>query len=106
MKSSDLEIAQRVQALVRKLEDRQLTATMLMGKRVRLKVTQATANRAVADLAKESGYDVQAAFAANDTGSPNITLDTGDTTFWGSNGATMRPGRDWSKQPLSLLDPI
>ncbi|HYV36843.1 MAG TPA: hypothetical protein VE988_14135 [Gemmataceae bacterium] len=81
-KSKDAEIKGRVDLLVRKLEDQQMAANLLAGKRVRLNVKNATVPEAVAELARLSGYDLVLNTDAKAFGDRKVTLDTGDTTFW------------------------
>ncbi len=68
--------------LVRKFDDQQLKSTLLAGKKLRLKVENATPREAVAELAKQSGYPVEFAAGQHGADQAKITLDTGETTFW------------------------
>jgi hypothetical protein len=78
-KSSDLETSRRAKDLLRKVEERVVTARILAPKRLRLKLKDATVSEAVKQLEKESGYKLHIHGNPDDR---RITLDTGETTFW------------------------
>jgi hypothetical protein len=86
LKSADKEVARRAELLVRKLEDRQLTADLLAPKRVHLKLNDVTVSEAIAELARQSGYNVQLVANGVPVANQRITLDTGDTNFWNALG--------------------
>ena len=77
--SRDLELSSRAARLVDRLEEKALIASLLTGKRVRLKVNDVSVVTAVAELQKLSGqqFDV----TGNHSGR-KITLDTGEVTVW------------------------
>src|SRR5580765_6954341 len=59
MTSADAETQNRATSLVRKIEDQQITMSLLAPKRVHLKLKDANVADAVAELAKQSGYPVE-----------------------------------------------
>ncbi len=81
MQTGDLELKRRAGNLVRKIEEREFQADMLRPKRLRLNVADRPIAEAVAELAKVSGYALQADGNLM-TLSKKITLDTGEMTFW------------------------
>jgi hypothetical protein len=83
--ATDPEVVRRVQVLVRKLEEQELTAKLLAPRRLRLVLKEAKVADAVAQLAKTSGYPIHLSEAAAQT-DRQVTLDTGETTFWDAFG--------------------
>jgi hypothetical protein len=81
-KSDDAEMSRAASELVKGIEAKQLTASVLAPKRVKLSLTDVPVPEAVAELAKQSGYpiDIQGDRAA--LAGRKVTLNTGDTTFW------------------------
>jgi len=79
LKSEDTEVRRRVETLVQKLEDQNLATDLLTAKRVRLQLKDSTVNEALAEIARQTGYQVN---VDNTIGERKGTLDTGDTTFW------------------------
>jgi hypothetical protein len=82
LKSSDGEICRRAELLVRKIEDRQLTAALLVPKRVHVNVKDVAVAEAVAELARQSGYPIHLVGDLSALADRKVTLDTGDATFW------------------------
>jgi hypothetical protein len=82
LQSPDAEVRRRAEMLVRTIEDRQLTASLLAPKRVHLNVKDVSVADAVAELARQSGYPIQLVGNLGNVAGRKITLDTGDTTFW------------------------
>src|SRR5438445_1057145 len=82
VKSKDLETSRRASELVQKLEAKITNDTMLAPKRVRLNLKDTPALDAVAELQKQSGYQIQVAGDRTALANKKITLDTGETTFW------------------------
>lgn len=80
--SKDLEVSETARRLVEQLEEKRLTTNLLAPKMVRLKCAETSVVDAVADLSRQSGYniDLQGDLAA--LKAKKITLDTGETTFW------------------------
>src|SRR2546421_2848964 len=82
VKSKDLETSRRASELVQKLEAKITNDTMLAPKRVRLNLKDTPALDAIAELQKQSGYQIQVAGDRTALANKKITLDTGETTFW------------------------
>src|SRR5262245_21464 len=81
-KEGDLETSRRAAEIVRKLEDKLLTEAMLTPKRLRLKLQDRPVLEAVAELSKQSGYNIQIMGDRTLLADRKITIDTGETTFW------------------------
>ena len=81
LQTGDLELKRRAGELVHQIEERAFQADMLHPKRLRLNVADRPIAEAVAELAKVSGYALQADGNLM-TLSKKITLDTGEVTFW------------------------
>lgn len=64
------------------METKLTNDAMLAPKRLHLRLKETTVPEAVAELARQSGYDVQLAGDRSTLALRTITLDTGDTTFW------------------------
>jgi hypothetical protein len=79
LKSPDAEVRQRVELLVRKLENQELAAKLLTARKVRLNVKDVTVAEAVAELARLTGYPIHLVV---EPAGRKVTLDTGETTFW------------------------
>jgi len=80
--TSDLETSKRAGELVRRIEDKHFTTSLLAPKRVHLKVTDMPTLDVVEALAKLSGYPIQVVGDRSKVGDKKITLDTGVITFW------------------------
>jgi hypothetical protein len=81
-RSKDLETSRRAGELVKKMEEKIALDNLLAPKRVRLKLKDTPVTQAVADLAKQSGYNLLILGDRAALANRKITLDTGDTTFW------------------------
>jgi hypothetical protein len=81
-KTGDLETKRRCEELVRKLEQKAANAAMLTPKIVRLKFKDVPVLEAVAELARQSGYNVSVIGDRTGLADRKVTLDTGATTFW------------------------
>ena len=81
LKSTDAEVRRRVEILVRKFEDQELSTKLLTAKMVRLKLKDASVAEAAAELEKQS-YPINLPDDLKKNTDVKITLDTGDTTFW------------------------
>jgi hypothetical protein len=82
LKSSDLEVRRRAQALVQKIEKRLETAKLLTPRTLRLVYKETPLAQAVADFAKKSGFAIELKPGEPTLDQRKVTLDTGDTTFW------------------------
>ncbi|HYT94390.1 MAG TPA: hypothetical protein VEL76_37090 [Gemmataceae bacterium] len=80
--SPDLETSRRAGELVKKLEEKVTIENLLAPKRVRLQLKDTPVLEAVAQLAKQSGYNIEVQGDRTKLADRKITLDTGDTTFW------------------------
>ncbi len=81
-KGEDAEARRRAADLVTKIERRLETARYLAAKTVRIDCKAKPLADVVADLAKQSGYDVRIDGDARKLAARSVTLDTGATTFW------------------------
>lgn len=81
-KDENLETVKRAQELLRKIEDRMLTADLLNPKKIRINVKDQPAMDVVAELSRLSGYQIQVIGDRAAIAEKKITLDTGDVTFW------------------------
>ena len=81
--TTDLEASKRAAELIRKIEEKVLTDSLLAAKRVRLKIKDKPALDAVNELARLSGATIHITgdHRAKVAGR-KITLDTGAVTFW------------------------
>lgn len=82
VQTEDLETSKRAAELVRKLEEKMLTANILAPKRVRLRVEDKTVPQAVEELARLSGYQILIQGDRTKINDKKISLDTGDVSFW------------------------
>lgn len=82
MKETDPEMSRRAAELVRRLDERALTASMLTPKKIRLAYDNVPLTEAVADFAKQSGYPITLQGDPARYADRKISLDTGLTTFW------------------------
>jgi hypothetical protein len=78
--NGDLELSKRAGELVRKIEEREFNAALLVPKRVRLQLADVPVAEAVAELAKASGYAMQLE-GLDALANKKVALDTGDVTF-------------------------
>jgi hypothetical protein len=81
-KSDGAEVSKRAAELIKKIEERTLTSTLLAPTRLRLVFKDTPVPDAVAELAKKSGYPIQLEGNKEELAKRKITLDTGETTFW------------------------
>src|SRR5207247_3957033 len=81
-RSSDLETSRRAEEIVKKLEDKITTESLLAPKKVRLNLKDTPVPDAVAELSKQSGYNIQLLGDRAALAGRKVTLDTGETTFW------------------------
>jgi len=79
---TDLETTRRAGDLVRKIEEKVLTASILAPKRVRLNFHDEPALDAVKQLAKQSGYLVLVDGDHKAVAQRKVSLETGEVTFW------------------------
>ena len=82
LQSEDPEVRMRSGLLVKKLETRIASASLLAGKRVRLVYQNKPLTEALADFNKQSGYTITLQDPQGTLKDRTITLDTGDVTFW------------------------
>ena len=82
VQTTDLETNKRASELVRKMEEKLFTASLLAPKRVQLKLKDAPGLEAVSELSKLSGYAIQVLGDRTKIADKKITLDTGNVTFW------------------------
>jgi hypothetical protein len=80
--TGDLETARRAADLIRVIEERDLTATLLTPKKLHLKITDMPVLQAVEKLAKLSGYALRVDGDRTGLLEKTVTLDTGEVTFW------------------------
>lgn len=81
-KSPDFEVRKRAEALVKSIERRTASQTLLAPKRVRLAYKDTPLKDALEDFRKQSGYEINLFDPDEKLGERKITLDTGDATFW------------------------
>src|SRR5262249_30015998 len=81
-KTGDLETSRRAGEILRKLEDKLLTAQMLAPKLLRLKLQDKPVLEAVAELSRLSGYKIEVMGDRTVLANKKITLETGETTFF------------------------
>lgn len=81
-KDDNLETSKRAEELVRKIEERMLTADMLNPKRVHLNVKDQPVLEVVAELSRLSGYNLQVVGDRAALADKKITIDTGNVTFF------------------------
>lgn len=77
----DVEIQRRLQLLIGRLADKELTTRLLTATRVRLDLKHVRLDEAVAELAKQSGGLIHDGEWFEGT-ARFVTLSTGETTFW------------------------
>jgi hypothetical protein len=82
LSASDLEVSKRAAELVRKIEEKALTAALLAPKRVQLKTEDLPALEAVHELARLSGYTIHVAGDRTKVADKRVTLHTGEIDFW------------------------
>jgi hypothetical protein len=75
----DPEVSRRAESLAQRIEKRLETAQLLQPKHVRLRLRDTPLDEAIADLARQTGFALEAPVGAHNQ---RITLDTGETTFW------------------------
>jgi hypothetical protein len=81
-KSPDAETRSRAEKLIATLEGHGHVAALLAPKRLRLNVKKVSAAEAVAELARLSGYRLELTGDRSGLDQRQVTLDTGETTFW------------------------
>jgi hypothetical protein len=81
-RSADLETSRRAGAILKKLEEKIERDNLLAPKKIRLNVKDAPVLDAVAELSRQSGYNIQILGDRAALATRKVTLDTGDTTFW------------------------
>lgn len=81
-KEGDLEISRRAAEMVRRMEEKLTTGSLLAPKKVNLKLKDASVLDAVAELSKQSGYTVNIDGDRTVLANRKVTLETGETTFW------------------------
>lgn len=84
--SDNAEIKRRCEELATKIEKTAEVATILNPKKVRLSCKDVPVAEAVAQLKKQSGYDVAIHDPDNKLKDRTVTLDTGEVTFWHALG--------------------
>jgi hypothetical protein len=82
IKQSDLETSRRAASLIRVIEEKARTMSMLAPKMVHLKVHDLPVLEAVDKLAKLSGYTVRVDGDRTPLTGKKVTIDTGKVTFW------------------------
>jgi hypothetical protein len=80
--SNDVEVRRRALDLLKKVERRVRSAQVVAPTRVHLVYKDTPVAEAVADFKKKSGYEIVLHDPENKLKDRNITLDTGETTFW------------------------
>jgi RNA polymerase sigma factor (sigma-70 family) len=80
--SNDPETRRRAEALVKKIEKDLASSELLKAKHVHLRCKDTPLPEAVADLAKQSGYDIALDDSDGKLKERKVTLDTGDVPFW------------------------
>jgi hypothetical protein len=103
--SSDAEVRSRASRLLERIRDRIETARLLGGKQVRLVFKDTPVLDAVAQLKKQTGYDIQIIGEGTGLLGRRITLDTGDTTFWKALEQFCRKAGLAEKRPSSTNSP-
>ncbi len=81
-RSKDLETSRRAGELVRRMEEKIALDRLLAPKKVRLKLNDTPVPDAVAELSRQSGYNIQIQGDRAILAKRKVTLDTGETTFW------------------------
>jgi hypothetical protein len=81
-RSSDLETSRRAGSLLKKLEEKIAHDSLLAPRKIRLKLKDTPVLDAVAELSRQSGYNIQILGDRAALADRKITLDTGETTFW------------------------
>jgi hypothetical protein len=82
IKQSDLETSRRAASLIRTIEEKAQTVSMLAPTMVHLKVDDLPVLEAVDKLAKLSGYTVRVDGDRTLLTGKKVTIDTGEVTFW------------------------
>jgi RNA polymerase sigma factor (sigma-70 family) len=90
--SQDLETRRRAQALVTKIEKEQTSRDLLQAKSVRLRLKDTPLPEAVAELAKQSGYEIVLDDPDGKLKERTVTLDTGEVPFWRAVDLLCRAG--------------
>jgi hypothetical protein len=80
--SDDAEVRRRAGELVRKIEQRVDTAQLLASTKVTLAYKDTPLSQAVADLSKQSGWNVQLQDSRSKAAARKITLKTNAISFW------------------------
>jgi hypothetical protein len=81
-RSSDIETRRRAEALVKKIGKEVASREVLQAKQVHLRFKDTPLSEAVAELAKQSGYDVALDDPNSKLKERTVTLDTGEVPFW------------------------
>jgi len=79
---ADAEVRMRAGMLVRTIELRATSSSVLKPRRVHLVYKDVPVPEAVADFARKTGYAIVLNDPENKLAERKITLDTGDVTFW------------------------
>jgi hypothetical protein len=82
LKTTDLETSRRAAELIRRIEEKALSAQLLAPKKLRFKAQGQPVLEAVAALAKQSGYAIRVDGDRTLLTGKKVTLDTGEVTFW------------------------
>jgi RNA polymerase sigma factor (sigma-70 family) len=80
--SNDVETRRRAEVLVKKIEKDLTSRELLQAKHVSLRFKDAPLPEAVAELAKQSGYEIALDDPDGKLKERTVTLDTGDVPFW------------------------
>jgi RNA polymerase sigma factor (sigma-70 family) len=105
-RGGDPERKKRAQDLVEKIEMREEAARLLTPKRVRLAYQDTPLADAVADFCKQSGYDLILLDPDGKLKDREITLDTGEVTFWQAfdqfcrKASLVEPSRPLAAKPV------
>ena len=81
-KDDDIEVKRRATDLVSRLEKRLESTTVLAPTKVNLEFADVPVTKAVADLAKVSGYKIVLQDPKNELKDKTVTLKTGEVSFW------------------------
>src|SRR5579884_961485 len=118
---ADAEVRMRAGMLVRTIELRATSSSVLKPRRVHLVYKDVPVPEAVADFARKTGYAIVLNDPENKLAERKITLDTGDVTFWeafdqfcdkaglvedAANGLRFRPGGPIRRGPVIQPVPL
>jgi hypothetical protein len=81
-KNGDLETSRRASELLKKLEDKIATDSILAPKKVKLSFKDTSVLDAVAELSRQSGYQIQVQGDRTALAKRTVTLTTGEISFW------------------------